>query len=74
MSYMFPIERTPVQTFFFIPPSFTALETAMLLFTSCPARAKGLALSMYERAAWGHRDTARAVGGDASGGMMRCCG
>jgi hypothetical protein len=53
MSYVFPIERTAVQTSFFIPPSFTALETAMLLFTSCPARAKGFALSMYERAAWG---------------------
>jgi hypothetical protein len=50
---MAPIESTPVQTFFSIPPSFTVLEAAMLLFTSSPAKAKEFALSMYERAAWG---------------------
>jgi hypothetical protein len=33
-------------------PSFSALETAILLFASCPAKAKAFALSMFERAAW----------------------
>ena len=47
------IERTPVSASFSTPPSFTALETAMLLFTACPTKAKEFALSMYERAAWG---------------------
>ena len=47
------IERTPVSASFSIPPSFTALETAILLFTACPTKAKEFALSMYERAAWG---------------------
>ena len=46
-------ERMPVSASFSIPPSFTALETAVLLFTACPAKAKEFALSMYERAAWG---------------------
>ena len=47
------IERTPVSASFSLPPSFAALETAILLFTACPAKAKEFALSMYERAAWG---------------------
>ena len=47
------IERTPVSVSFSMPPSFTALETAILLFTACPTKAKEFALSMYERAAWG---------------------
>jgi hypothetical protein len=45
--------RTSASTSFAMPKAFTALETAMLLFTACPAKAKEFALSMYERAAWG---------------------
>jgi len=47
------IKRTPVSAAFSMPRAFTALETAMLLFTACPTKAKEFALSMYERAAWG---------------------
>jgi hypothetical protein len=47
------IERTPASASFLIPPSFTALETAILLLTASPTKAKDFALSMYERAAWG---------------------
>jgi hypothetical protein len=32
---------------------FPALETAMLLVTASPNKAREFALSMYERAAWG---------------------
>lgn len=52
MSYMAAIERMPVETSFSIPESFSATETAMLLLTSCPAKAKEFALATYERAAW----------------------
>jgi len=45
-------ERTPVSASFCLP-SFAAFETALLLFSACPAKAKEFALSMYERAAWG---------------------
>ena len=53
MAHVAPIsiERTPVSAS--LPRSFTALETAMLLFTASPTKAKEFALSMYERAAWG---------------------
>jgi hypothetical protein len=44
-------ERTPVSASFSLP-SFAAFETALLLFSACPAKAKAFALSMYERAAW----------------------
>lgn len=47
------IERMPASASFSMPPSFTALETAILLFTACPRKAKEFALSMYQRAAWG---------------------
>jgi hypothetical protein len=53
MSYMAAIERMPVEASFSIPPSFSALDTAMMLFTACPSKAKDFALAMYERAAWG---------------------
>jgi hypothetical protein len=74
------IEKTPVSASFSVPRSFTALETAMLLFTACPTKAKEFALSMYERAALGarcrsdralgtYRDTASAANADSSGGL-----
>ena len=37
----------------FSPRSFMALETAMLLVTASPTKAREFALSMYQRAAWG---------------------
>jgi hypothetical protein len=52
MSYIAAIEGMPVKASFSIPPSFTALEASLLLFTSSPAKAKEFALSMCERAAW----------------------
>ena len=53
MAHVAPIsiERTPVSAS--LPRSFTALETAMLLVTASPTKAREFALSMYERAAWG---------------------
>ncbi len=47
------IERMPVSASFSMPRSFSAFETAMLLFTASPTKAKEFALSMYERVAWG---------------------
>jgi hypothetical protein len=51
MAHVAPFERTPVSAP--LPRSFTALETAMLLVTASPTKAREFALSMYERAAWG---------------------
>ncbi len=54
MSYMefASTSSMPGPAAFSLPPSFSALETAMLLFTSSPAKAKAFALSMFERSAW----------------------
>ena len=45
--------RAPDLASLSLPPSFAALETALLLFAACPAKAKEFALSMHERAARG---------------------